>query len=125
MYEVYKSLSMELSRLTRDGTAEPVSRETKFLGAKADREIFFFSVQLTTSIGNLTRLIHTFAICEAILTYKTSLSCTKIDLAVQPRHSTTSPILYRKTKFSGANGDVENIIFLLRWPRAGLASMPA
>ena len=52
----------EMSRLTRDGTAEPV-RETKFSGANADREMLIFPVQLTTSrIGNLTRLIHTLAI---------------------------------------------------------------
>ena len=47
------------------------SRETKFSGANADREIFIFPlifpVQLTTcSIGNLTRLIHTLDICVAI-----------------------------------------------------------
>ena len=41
-------LSMEMSRLTWDGTAEP-SRETKFSGANGDREIFIFPVQLTTS----------------------------------------------------------------------------
>ena len=58
------SLSMEMSRLTRDGTAEP-SHETKLSGTNfnADGEIFIFPVQLTTSrIGNLTRLIHTLAI---------------------------------------------------------------
>ena len=34
-------------------------RDTKLLGANADKEIFIFPVQLTTSrIGNLTRLIH-------------------------------------------------------------------
>ena len=39
------------------------SRETKFSGANADREIFIFPVQLTASrIGDLTRLIHTLAI---------------------------------------------------------------
>ena len=39
--------------------------ETKFSGANADRGIFIFPVQLTTSrIGNLTRLIHTLAICD-------------------------------------------------------------
>ena len=33
----------------------------------ADREIFTFPVQLTTSrVGSLTRLIHTFAICVTI-----------------------------------------------------------
>ena len=41
-----------------------LSRETRFSGANADREIFIFPVQLTTSrIGNLTRLIDTLAIC--------------------------------------------------------------
>ena len=37
--------------------------------ANADREIFIFSVQLTTCrIGNLTRLIHPLALCVAIHT---------------------------------------------------------
>ena len=37
----------------------------KFSGADGDREIFIFPVQLTMSrIGNLTRLIHTLAICD-------------------------------------------------------------
>ena len=62
------SLSMEMSRLTRDGTAEP-ARETKLSGANEDRDIINFSVQLTTSkIGNLTRLSHTLAICVPIHT---------------------------------------------------------
>ena len=57
---------METSRLTRDGTAEPVS-ETKFSGANGDWEILIFPVQLTPSrIGNLTRLIHALAICVTI-----------------------------------------------------------
>ena len=42
-------------------------REIKFSGADGDRETFIFPVQLTTSrIGNLTRLIHTLAICVII-----------------------------------------------------------
>ena len=45
-------------RLTRDGTAEPVSRE-QILRANGDREKIIFPVQLTTSrIGNFTRLIN-------------------------------------------------------------------
>ena len=41
------------------------SRETKFSGANGDRKVFIFPVQLTTSrIGNLTGLIHTFAIFD-------------------------------------------------------------
>ena len=43
------------------------SRETKFSGAKVDREILISPVQLATSrISNLTRLINTLAICVAI-----------------------------------------------------------
>ena len=51
------SLSMvEMRRLTRDGTAETVSRDQIFR-REQDREIFIFPVQLTTSrIGNLTRV---------------------------------------------------------------------
>ena len=46
-------------RLTWDGTAEPVSRD-QISGANGYREIFIFSVRLTTSrIGSLTRLIRT------------------------------------------------------------------
>ena len=57
-----------MSRLTRDGTAEPISRD-KFSGANADREILFFLVQPTPSrIDNLTRLIHALAICVVIHT---------------------------------------------------------
>ena len=46
------------------------SRETKFSGANADRNVFIFPVQLTTCrIGNLTGLIHTLARCVTIDTY--------------------------------------------------------
>ena len=48
---------MEMSRLTRDGTPEPVLR-ANFSGANGDKEILIFLLQLTTSrIDNLTRLI--------------------------------------------------------------------
>ena len=48
-----------MSRLTRDGTAEPVSRDQILRHAREQGNIIF-PVQLTTSrIGNLTRLIHT------------------------------------------------------------------
>ena len=46
--------------MTRDGTAKPITRETKFLGANGVGEIFIFPVLPTTSrIDNRTRLIHT------------------------------------------------------------------
>ena len=67
MYYTRFSMSVEMSRLTRDGTLPKPSRETKFLGTNADRKIFMFPVQLTTSrTGNLTRLIHILAICVTI-----------------------------------------------------------
>ena len=53
-----------MNRLTQDGLPNPF-REAKISAANGDREIFIFPVQLTTSrIGNLTRLILTFAICD-------------------------------------------------------------
>ena len=48
-----------MSRLVRDGTAEPVSRD-QILRRERGQEIFIFPVQLITSrIDELTRLIHT------------------------------------------------------------------
>ena len=42
-----------------------LSRETKFSGVNRYRKILIFPVQLTMStIGKLTRLIFTFAICD-------------------------------------------------------------
>ena len=53
------SLGMEMSRLTRDGTVNPVSRD-QILRHVRGQENIRFPVQLTTSrIGDLTRLIHT------------------------------------------------------------------
>ena len=61
------SLSMEMSRLTRDGTAEPVSRDQILRHARGQGSIVF-PVQLTTSrIGNLTRLIHSLLYVMTIL----------------------------------------------------------
>ena len=58
-----------MSRLARDGTAKPVSRD-QILGTHGDRGIFIFPVQLTTCrIGNLTRLIHTLLYVMTIHTY--------------------------------------------------------
>ena len=66
-----------MSRLTRDGKAEPVSRGTKFSGAIGDMEMFIFPVRLTTSrIGNLTRLIHTLLYVMTIHTYIHNIHCT-------------------------------------------------
>ena len=67
---VYGGLKLINGR--RRGTREEFHPfpETKISGANANREIFIFPVQLTTSrIGNVTRLIHTLARCVAIHTY--------------------------------------------------------
>ena len=49
-----------MSRLTRDGTAETVSRDQILRRVQGQGKKHVFPVQLTTSrIGNLTRLIHT------------------------------------------------------------------
>ena len=57
-----------MSRLTRDGTAEPVF-ETKFSGANGDGEIFIFPVQLTTCrIGNLTVDPYSCYMCDQYIT---------------------------------------------------------
>ena len=50
----------ESSRLTREGTAEPVSRDQIHRRVRGQRGMLIFPVHLTTSrIGNLARLIHT------------------------------------------------------------------
>ena len=64
---------MELSRLTRDGTAEPVSRDQILRHARGQGNIIF-PVQLTTSrIGNLTRLIYSLLYVMTIHTYTHTL----------------------------------------------------
>ena len=63
------SLSMEMSRLTRDGTAEPISRDQILRHVQGQGNIIF-PVQLTTSrIGNLTWLIHTLLYVRTTHTY--------------------------------------------------------
>ena len=58
-----------MSRLTRDGTAEAVSRDQILRHARG-QGILFFPVKLTMSrIGNLTRLIHTLLYVMTIHTY--------------------------------------------------------
>ena len=58
-----------MSRLTRDGMAEPVSRD-QILRHERGQGNIIFPVQLTTSrIGNLTRLIHTLLYVMTIHTY--------------------------------------------------------
>ena len=53
------------------------SRETKFSGPNADREILLFPVQLSTSrIGNLTGLIHILALAIGDDDDHTALYCT-------------------------------------------------
>ena len=64
------SLSMEMNTLTRDGTAEPASRDQMLRHERGQGTRNFPCFQLITSRnGNLTRLIHTLAICVTIHIY--------------------------------------------------------
>ena len=56
-----------MSRLTRDGTAEPVSHDQILRRGRGQGNVLF-PFQLTTCrIGNLTWLIHTFVICDDLI----------------------------------------------------------
>ena len=64
------SLSMKNEQADAGRVQPNPSCETKFSGAKGDRGISFFPVQLTTTrIGCLTRLIHTLLHVMTIYTY--------------------------------------------------------
>ena len=67
-----------MSRLTRDGTAEPVSRDQILRHARGQGN-FISPVQLTTiRTGNLTRLINTLLYVMTIHTYIHTVSTTSI-----------------------------------------------
>ena len=53
-----------MGRLTRDGTAEPVSRDQILRRERGQGNIIFPVQLITSTIGNLTRLILTLAICH-------------------------------------------------------------
>ena len=53
-----------MSRLTRDGTAEPVSRDQILRREQRQRNIHFSCSVTTSRIGNLAWLILTLAICD-------------------------------------------------------------
>ena len=92
-----------MSRLTQGGTAEP-PHEIKFSGANAEREILFFPVELTTSrIGNLTRLIHTLAICVTIW-----------DTKNKNFHNRNWPFSLRRQKLSYVKSKIFDWVFFAR-----------
>ena len=71
-----------MSRLTRDGTAELVSRDQILRHARGQGNVIF-PVQVTTSrIGNLTRLIHTLLYVMIIHTWHRMTRMTGPDCAV-------------------------------------------
>ena len=59
-------LSMEMSRLMRDGTDEPVSRDQILRRERGQGNIHFPCSATMRRIGNLTLLISTLAICVTI-----------------------------------------------------------
>ena len=66
---------MEMGRLTRDGTAEPVSRDQILRHERGQGKIYF-PVQLTTRrTGKITRLIHNLVtICVTTHAYMLGLA---------------------------------------------------
>ena len=62
-------LSMEISRLTRDGTAEPVSRDQILRHARGQGNIYFPCSADHEQDWHLTRLIHTLLYVMTIHTY--------------------------------------------------------
>ena len=75
------SLSMEMRRLAWDGTAEPASRDQIFRRERGQGR-FIFPVQLTTRrIDNLTRLIHSLAVCAIIQVYKIAEAIVELELS--------------------------------------------
>ena len=87
-----------MSRLTRDGTAEPVSRDQVLRHARRQGNIIF-PVQLTTRrIGNRTRLIHTL-LCD---------DHTYI-------HRDLLPYLYQKLDENNSNNQQVHTIYSTRW----------
>ena len=67
-----------MSRLTRDGAAEPVSRDQILRREHGDRNKNIFLAQLTTSrIGNLTRFILTLAVYDGH-TYSTYILALRV-----------------------------------------------
>ena len=64
------NLSIEMSKLTRDGTAKPVLRDQILRRERGQREMLILLVQLTTCrTGSRTRLIHILAIYVTILAH--------------------------------------------------------
>ena len=68
------SLSMGMSRLTRDGTAETVSRDQILRHARGQGNIIYPVQLITSRIGNLTHLIHTLIYVMTIQIYHTYMS---------------------------------------------------
>ena len=58
-----------MGRLTRDGTAESVTRDQILRRERGQGNFYFPCSADHEQIGNLTRLIHTLAICVTIHTY--------------------------------------------------------
>ena len=90
-----------MSRLTRDGTAEPVSRDQILRHARGQGNIIF-PVQLTTSrIGNLTRLNHTLLhVCDDH-TYIHTYTCIAIKIRMIGREQERDGKIFRNLRGDG------------------------
>ena len=81
-----------LSRLTRDGTAEPVPQDQILRRERGQGKQIISPLQLTTSrIGNLTRLILTLVICDDHI-YITFIHMICTLLADKPHAEVKTPV---------------------------------
>ena len=82
-----------LSRLTRDGTAEPVPQDQILRRERGQGKQVISPVQLTTTsrIGNLTRFILTLVICDDH-TYITYIHMICTLLADKPHAEVNTPV---------------------------------
>ena len=122
-----------MSRLTRDGTTEPVSRDQILKHARGQGNVIF-PVQLTTSrIGNLTRLIHTLLNAMTIHTFRLALPLnlflpsrfapgTKLMVGVSPRASWPAGVFLRDCTFWDYKGGV---LIINRQQVGPLVNIPA
>ena len=96
------SLSMEMSRLTRDGTAEPVSRDQIIRRERGHGNIdFSCSADHVQDWQSLIRLIHTPAICVTIHTYIRYSSPTPITSYTIDSDNDRLMVMVQWTRYSG------------------------
>ena len=84
---------MEMSRLTRDGTAEPVSRDQILRHERGQGNIHFSCSADHEQDWQLTQLIHTLAICVTIHTSSNMVVIKNCCIGCKDKATTWSPMV--------------------------------